>query len=81
VRVSWTASTGGVGAKAYLVERCQGILCTAYSQIATVATASFEDSGLTANTTYRYRVRAKDAVGNQSDYSNVATAVTLGLGL
>ena len=81
VRVSWTASTGGVGAKAYLVERCQGVLCTAYSQIATVATASFEDSGLTANTTYRYRVRAKDAVGNQSDYSNVATAVTLGLGL
>ena len=81
VRVSWTASTGGVGAKTYLVERCQGILCTAYRQIAAVATASFEDSGLTANTTYRYRVRAKDAVGNQSDYSNVATAVTLGLGL
>ena len=81
VRLSWTASTGGVGAKTYLVERCQGILCTAYDQVATVATASFDDSGLAANTTYRYRVRAKDTVGNQSGYSNVATAVTLGLGL
>ncbi len=37
---------------------------------------SFTDTGLAANTTYRYRVRAVDAIGNLSAYSGIAAATT-----
>jgi titin len=48
-----------------------------FSQIATVAAnvTSYQDTGLTASTTYYYRVRAYNSV--ESDYSNVASATTL----
>ncbi len=36
---------------------------------------SYSNTGLTASTSYSYRVRAYNAAGN-SDYSNTATAVT-----
>jgi transcriptional regulator CtsR len=49
-----------------------------YSQIATVGAnvTSYSNSGLSASTTYYYRVRAYSAAGN-SDYSNEASATTL----
>ncbi len=37
---------------------------------------SFSDSGLVAGTSYSYRVRAADAAGNLSGYSNTASATT-----
>ena len=40
------------------------------------AGTSFSNTGLTAGTSYSYRVRAADAAGNLSTYSNVATAST-----
>jgi chitodextrinase len=61
----------------YLVERCQGAGCANFAQISTPAVPSFGDSGLTASTSYSYRVRATDAAGNLSGYSNTATATTL----
>jgi chitodextrinase len=64
----------------YLLERCQGSGCTNFVQIATPAGASYSDSGLSASTSYSYRVRARDAAGNQSDYSSVATAMTSSAG-
>ena len=65
---------------AYLVERCQGIGCTSFVEIATVTDTSFIDIAVVVNITYRYRVRAKDAAGNHGPYSNV-TGITLPLGL
>ena len=49
----------------------------AFSAIATVNvnTTSYTDSGLEANTSYSYRVRAQNAAGN-SGYTNTATATT-----
>jgi hypothetical protein len=44
--------------------------------VATPTGTSHPDSGLTLGTTYRYRVRAADAVRNFSGYSNIATATT-----
>jgi fibronectin type 3 domain-containing protein len=76
MNLNWTASTDNVGVTAYLVERCQGAGCTNFAQISTSPGNSYSDQGLTANTSYSYRIRATDAAGNVSPYSNVATANT-----
>ncbi len=76
VNLSWTASTDNVGVTGYRIERCTGASCTTYTQIATSTTTSYSNTGLTASTTYRYRVRANDAAGNLSGYSSVVSAAT-----
>jgi hypothetical protein len=59
------------------VERCAGAACTNFTQIGTTGggATSFVNSGLTRNTTYRYRVRASNTAGD-SPYSNIATVTT-----
>ena len=76
INLSWTASTDNVGVTNYLVERCQGVGCSTFTQIATSTTTSFSNTGLTAANTYSYRIRATDAANNLSAYSNTATATT-----
>ncbi len=76
INLSWTASTDTVGVTGYLVERCQGAGCSSFTQIATPAGISYFDTGLQASTSYSYRVRATDAAGNLSGYSNTASATT-----
>lgn len=76
IDLSWTASTDAVGVTGYSVERCQGSGCSSFSQIATPSGTSYQDTGLSAGTSYSYRVRAIDAAGNLSGYSNVASATT-----
>lgn len=76
IALTWTPSTDNTAVTGYRVERCTGASCTRFKQIATPTTASYNDSGLSANTTYRYRVRAGDAAGNLSGYSAVAAATT-----
>jgi chitodextrinase len=77
INLSWTASTDNSGVTGYLVERCQGVGCSNFAQISTPAVSFFANSGLTASTSYTYRVRATDAAGNLSAYSNIATTTTL----
>ena len=55
-------------------ERCSGSNCSNFAQIGTPTGTSYSNTGLTAGTTYRYRVRAGDAAGNLSSYSSVASA-------
>jgi hypothetical protein len=50
--------------------------CSSFTQIGTSPTTTFANTGLTASMSYSYRVRATDAAGNLSGYSNTATAVT-----
>src|SRR6266571_502346 len=76
INLSWTASTDDVGVTGYLVERCQGVGCANFTQIATTPGPNFIDTGLTASTVYSYRVRATDAAGNLSAYSNTISAST-----
>src|SRR5258705_12379448 len=76
INLAWTASTDNVGVTEYKVERCQGIGCTTFSQIATSTGTTYDDTGLAASTSYSYRVRATDAAGNVSTYSNTASAAT-----
>jgi chitodextrinase len=76
INLSWTASTDNVGVTSYLVERCQGAACTTFAQIGTISGTTYNDSGLTASTAYRYRIRATDAAANLGAYSAIATATT-----
>jgi serine protease len=78
INLSWSSSTdtGGSGLAGYKVERCSGSSCTNFAQIATTTSTSYAASGLSASTTYRFRVRAYDGAGNNSGYSNIASATT-----
>ena len=61
----------------YRVERCQGASCTELrGDRASRSGTTFNNTGLAASTTYRYRVRAVDATGNLSQYSTTAGATT-----
>jgi chitodextrinase len=71
VNLSWTASTDNVAVTGYRIERCQGASCSTFAQIGTSTIVSFSDTGVTAATSYSYRVRAADAAGNLSVYSNI----------
>src|SRR6202049_4049689 len=78
INLSWTASTDNVGVTGYLIERCQGAGCTVFAQIGTTTgtTTTFSDSALAPSISYSYRVRATDAAGNLSAYSNISSATT-----
>ena len=62
IDLSWGAATDDVGVTGYRLERCQGVGCTTFTQIATPSGTSYSDTGLSAST-YSYRVRAVDAAG------------------
>src|SRR5256712_11580564 len=67
--LSWSASTDNVGVTAYILLR-NGV------QVATPATTSFVDTGLSAATTYSYSVSARDAAGNISPNSTSVSVTT-----
>lgn len=77
VGLIWAASTDNMAVTGYRIESCSGASCSSFTQIATSAATTFNVSGLTASTSYSFRIRASDAAGNLSAYSNVATATTL----
>ncbi|MEZ4792267.1 MAG: M12 family metallo-peptidase [Gelidibacter sp.] len=68
--LSWSASTDNVGVTGYDVYQGSTV-------IATVTGTTRQVTGLTANTVYSFRVRAKDAAGNVSGYSNTVNVTTL----
>jgi YD repeat-containing protein len=76
INLSWTASTDNVGVTGYRVESCSGASCTTFAQIGTPTTTTYNATGLTASTSYSFRVRATDAAGNLSSYSTTAGATT-----
>ena len=69
VSLSWTASTDNIGVTAYDVYNGNTIATTVNGTTATV-------SGLTANTSYNFTIKAKDAAGNVSEASNVVAVTT-----
>jgi chitodextrinase len=70
VQLNWTAATDNVAVTSYDVYR-NG------SKIGSSSTPTYSDSGLTASTAYSYTVIAKDAAGNASTASSVASVTTL----
>jgi len=77
INLAWSASTDNVVVTGYQVERCLGANCTNFAQIATPTGTTFSNTGLSAATNYRYRVRATDAAGNLSVWSSIVSATTL----
>ena len=78
INLTWTASTdaGGAGLAGYKIERCQSAGCTNFAEVATSTTTSYSSTGLTASTSYSFRVRAYDGSANNSSYSNTSTETT-----
>ena len=74
----WASATDNVGVTGYEIFRCTGSLCAAFAKVGQTGggTTSYNDSGLTAATSYSYEVRALDAAGNLGPFSNVASALT-----
>jgi cellulase/cellobiase CelA1 len=78
--LSWNASTDNAGVTGYDILRAPGASGGTFSQVGTSTTTSFTNAGLSANATYRYQVRARDAAGNTSPVSNTITVTTTGDG-
>jgi hypothetical protein len=76
INLSWTASSDNVAVTNYLIERCQGPGCSSFAQVATSPTTTFSNTGLLADTSYSYQVRATDAAGNLSGDSNISSTTT-----
>jgi hypothetical protein len=76
ISLGWTAATDNVGVTGYQLERCQGPGCNNFAVVAAPSGTAYLDTGLLATTSYSYRVRAADAAGNQSVFSNIASATT-----
>jgi thermitase len=75
INLAWTDNANNE--TGFLVQRCAGATCTNFVQIASLGanTTSYQNTGLSASTTYRYQVRATNGAG-PSGYSNIASATT-----
>ena len=76
VNLSWSPSTDNVAVTGYDIFRATGASGGTFASVGTSPTASFANTGLTANTIYRYQVRARDAAGNASGFSGSVTVTT-----
>jgi chitodextrinase len=70
INLSWTASTDNVGVTGYRVYRAGTLLATVG------AVTAYQDTGLSASTSYSYTVQAVDAAGNASAQSASVSATT-----
>ncbi len=76
VELNWEASEGDADVlEGYSVEMRQGEEGN-YAVLGTTAETAYQAAGLRPGTAYAFRVRAFDAAGNYSGYSNEAAAVT-----
>lgn len=72
VHLSWGASTDNVGVQTYLVFQNEANLLSNNSTSLTI-------TGLQPNTSYTFKVQAKDAAGNLSGFSNEINTKTLAI--
>jgi endo-1,4-beta-xylanase len=78
--LSWGASTDNVGVAGYNILRATGATGGTFAVVGTTTGTgtTTTSGGLTANTTYRFQVQARDAAGNTSPVSNTVTVTTTG---
>ena len=78
-QINLTWSDNAANETGFVIERCQGAGCSNFALITPVGanTTSYNNTGLTASTSYSYRVAATNGAGT-SPYSNTASATTSG---
>ena len=79
INLTWTDNAANE--TGFRVDRCSGAGCTNFAQIGTNLAANataFSDDGLTASTTYGYRVRAFNATDTSAWVSTNATTLAVG---
>jgi subtilisin family serine protease len=76
-QINLTWNDGSNNETGFAIERCAGSSCANFAEIFRTGanTTTHSDSGLAAQTVYRYRVKAFNAAGS-SKYTNVAQATT-----
>ena len=77
INLTWTDHASNESG--FVVERCQGAGCSSFAAVGTVGanTTSYNNTGLTASTSYSYRVAATNGAGT-SAYPNTTSATTPG---
>lgn len=77
INLSWGASTDAVGVTGYNVWRCSAPPgCAAWVDMGTFNQLTLVDAGRAASTSYRYRIRARDAAANFSSFFVSPTITT-----
>jgi hypothetical protein len=76
VTVSWTAPSGATSYKVYRATSASGPFTTPIAS--GIAGTSFGDTGLTANTTYYYNVKATNSAGDSAASSTVPVTTPAG---
>lgn len=80
--ISWSPASDNVAVTGYQSELCAGASCIDFANLQTTSVPSLTVTGLTAGTTYRFRVKAYDAAGNvSSSYSTTVNFTTSGAAL
>lgn len=74
VNLAW--SDNADNEDSYRVERCEGVACTNFVEVASTAAdaTGAQQTALAQGTTYRWRVRSRNAIGNSLVYSNIVSA-------
>lgn len=77
VNLAW--SDNADNEESYRVERCDGLTCTNFVEVASTAASATgaQQTALAQGTTYRWRVRSRNAIGNSVVYSNIVSAAML----
>jgi len=75
LKMKWTAATDNIAVVNYYV--WQTVPTLELKATLNASTLAYEVTGLTADTDYKFRLKADDAAGNMSNYSNEITCKTL----
>lgn len=76
IDLSWNNSNDNVGVKGYEIDRCIGVSCnTNWTDVDFTSNLNTTDYWVTAHTTYRYRLRAKDFANKGSSWTYINVSV------
>lgn len=76
INLSW--ANGGGGVSSYTIYWCSGSACTPSTQITGISSASYQHTGLTCGTIYRYTVQQVSQGGSSAQSTAVQASTTAG---